>query len=68
MAAAYSLASSRATDAGGISGAGAADGLFPVKDKEQMLNAVRRVLPRNRGLVVWNEMNQQITNHIREKC
>ncbi|SUH35846.1 permease PerM [Salmonella enterica subsp. enterica] len=36
---------------------------FLVKDKEQMLNAVRRVLPRNRGLAgqVWNEMNQQIT-------
>lgn len=36
---------------------------FLVKDKEQMLNAVRRVLPRNRGLAgqVWNEMNQQ--NH-----
>ncbi len=42
---------------------------FPVKDKEQMLNAVRRVLPRNRGLAgqVWNEMNQQITNYIRGK-
>ncbi len=34
-----------------------------------MLNAVRRVLPRNRGLAgqVWNEMNQQITNYIRGK-
>lgn len=42
---------------------------FLVKDKEQMLNAVRRVLPRNRGLAgqVWNEMNQQITNYIRGK-
>lgn len=39
---------------------------FLVKDKEQMLNAVRRVLPRNRGLAgqVWQEMNQQITNYI----
>ena len=37
---------------------------FLLKDKEQMLNAVRRVLPRNRGLAgqVWKEMNQQITN------
>ena len=42
---------------------------FLVKDKEQMLNAVRRVLPRNRGLAgqVWEEMNQQITNYIRGK-
>ena len=42
---------------------------FLLKDKEQMLNAVRRVLPRNRGLagVVWKEMNQQITNYIRGK-
>ncbi len=34
-----------------------------------MLNAVRRVLPRNRGLAgqVWKEMNQQITNYIRGK-
>ncbi|EAA4074852.1 AI-2E family transporter [Salmonella enterica] len=42
---------------------------FLVKDKEQMLNAVRRVLPRNHGLAgqVWNEMNQQITNYIRGK-
>ncbi|HAI06441.1 MULTISPECIES: AI-2E family transporter [Pantoea] len=42
---------------------------FLLKDKEQMLNAVRRVLPRNRGLagVVWLEMNQQITNYIRGK-
>lgn len=39
---------------------------FLVKDKEQMLNAVRRVLPRNHGLAgqVWKEMNQQITNYI----
>ncbi|BDH44957.1 AI-2E family transporter [Salmonella enterica subsp. enterica serovar Choleraesuis] len=43
---------------------------FLVKDKEQMLNAVRRVLPRNRGLagLVWAEMNQQITNYIRGKA
>lgn len=42
---------------------------FLVKDKTQMLNAVRRVLPRNRGLAgqVWQEMNQQITNYIRGK-
>lgn len=42
---------------------------FLVKDKEQMLSAVRRVLPRNRGLAgqVWTEMNQQITNYIRGK-
>lgn len=42
---------------------------FLLKDKEQMLNAVRRVLPRNRGLAgeVWQEMNQQITNYIRGK-
>ena len=42
---------------------------FLLKDKEQMLNAVRRVLPCNRGLagVVWQEMNQQITNYIRGK-
>ncbi len=42
---------------------------FLLKDKEQMLSAVRRFLPRNRGLagVVWQEMNQQITNYIRGK-
>jgi putative permease len=42
---------------------------FLVKDKDQMLNAVRRILPRNRGLAgqVWEEMNQQITNYIRGK-
>jgi putative permease len=42
---------------------------FLLKDKEQMLNAVRRVLPRNRTLAgrVWVEMNQQITNYIRGK-
>ena len=40
-----------------------------IMTKEQMLNAVRRVLPRNRGLAgqVWQEMNQQITNYIRGK-
>ncbi len=67
----YSLASLvRAVDAGGLSGSGASDLVFfLVKDKEQMLNAVRRVLPRNRGLAgqVWKEMNQQITNYIRGK-
>ncbi|MDF7681558.1 AI-2E family transporter [Enterobacteriaceae bacterium ESL0689] len=43
---------------------------FLLKDKEQMLNALRRVLPRNRGLAgqVWQEMNQQITNYIRGKA
>lgn len=42
---------------------------FLLKDKEQMINAVRRVLPRDRGLAgqVWNEMNQQITNYLRGK-
>ena len=42
---------------------------FLLKDKDQMINAVRRVLPRNRGLAgqVWIEMNQQITNYIRGK-
>ncbi|AFJ46179.1 AI-2E family transporter [Shimwellia blattae] len=42
---------------------------FLVKDKTQMLNAVRRVLPRNHGLAgqVWQEMNQQISNYIRGK-
>lgn len=42
---------------------------FLVKDKAQMQNAVRRVLPRNRSLAgqVWLEMNQQITNYIRGK-
>jgi len=42
---------------------------FLLKDKEQMLNAVRRILPRERGLAgkVWLEMNQQITNYIRGK-
>lgn len=42
---------------------------FLLKDKEQLLNAVRRVLPRNRGLAgqVWIEMNQQVSNYIRGK-
>ncbi|QBB11391.1 AI-2E family transporter [Edwardsiella piscicida] len=42
---------------------------FLLKDKGQMLNALRRVLPRERGLAgqVWLEMNQQITNYIRGK-
>ncbi|AKJ42921.1 AI-2E family transporter [Pragia fontium] len=42
---------------------------FLLKDKKQMIYAVRRVLPRNRGLAgkVWLEMNQQITNYIRGK-
>ncbi|MEB6336321.1 AI-2E family transporter [Serratia rhizosphaerae] len=42
---------------------------FLLKDKEQLLNGVRRILPRDRGLAgqVWAEMNQQITNYIRGK-
>ncbi|MEQ4530390.1 MAG: AI-2E family transporter [Mixta sp.] len=42
---------------------------FLLKDKQPLLNAVRRVLPRNHGLagVVWNELNQQITKYIRGK-
>jgi len=42
---------------------------FLLKDKEQMLNAIRRGLPRNRGLAgqVWVEMNQQVSNYIRGK-
>jgi putative permease len=42
---------------------------FLLKDKEQMLAAIRRVLPRNRGLAgqVWLEMNQQVSNYIRGK-
>lgn len=42
---------------------------FLLKDKEQMLSAIRRVLPRNRGLAgqVWVEMNQQVSNYIRGK-
>lgn len=43
---------------------------FLLKDKEQMLNALRHVLPRNRGLAgqVWQEMNQQMINYIRGKA
>ncbi|CAQ83884.1 MULTISPECIES: AI-2E family transporter [Photorhabdus] len=42
---------------------------FLLKDKNQMLQALQRVLPRNRILAgqVWREMNQQITNYIRGK-
>lgn len=42
---------------------------FLLKDKEQMLAAISRVLPRNRGLAgqVWVEMNQQVSNYIRGK-
>ncbi|MBK5144999.1 AI-2E family transporter [Budviciaceae bacterium BWR-B9] len=42
---------------------------FLLKDKRQMIYAVHRILPRNRGLAgkVWLEMNQQITNYIRGK-
>lgn len=39
---------------------------FLLKDKDQMLAAISRVLPRNRGLAgqVWAEMNQQVSNYI----
>ena len=42
---------------------------FMLKDKQQLLTAVRRFLPRNRALAnqVWLEMNQQIVNYIRGK-
>lgn len=42
---------------------------FLLKDKNQMVKAVLKVLPRNSGLAgkVWLEMNQQITNYIRGK-
>ncbi|MGB9095469.1 AI-2E family transporter [Erwinia sp.] len=42
---------------------------FLLKDKDQMLSAISRVLPRNRGLAgqVWEEMNQQVSNYIRGK-
>lgn len=42
---------------------------FLLKDKQQMLKTVLKVLPRNSGLAgkVWIEMNQQITNYIRGK-
>jgi putative permease len=42
---------------------------FLLKDKDHMLAAISRVLPRNRGLAgqVWAEMNQQVSNYIRGK-
>ncbi|MGE9552367.1 AI-2E family transporter [Erwinia amylovora] len=42
---------------------------FLLKDKEQMLAAISRLLPRNRGLAgqVWQEMHQQVSNYIRGK-
>lgn len=42
---------------------------FLLKDKNQMLRYVGRVMPRNRVLAnqVWVEMNQQISNYIRGK-
>ncbi|PQQ25871.1 AI-2E family transporter [Photorhabdus hindustanensis] len=42
---------------------------FLLKDKAQILQALQRVLPRNRILAgqVWREVNQQITNYIRGK-
>jgi len=42
---------------------------FLLKDKELMLRALRRVLPRDSGLAgkVWAEMHQQISNYIRGK-
>lgn len=43
---------------------------FLLKDKTQMIEAVRRFLPKNRNLAVqvWGEMNQQIINYIRGKA
>lgn len=42
---------------------------FLLKDKQRLLQACRRFLPRNDGLAkkVWSEMNQQIVNYIRGK-
>ncbi|WP_312047037.1 AI-2E family transporter [Erwinia sp.] len=42
---------------------------FLLKDKEQLLTMIGRILPRNRGLAgqVWLEMNQQLSNYIRGK-
>lgn len=42
---------------------------FLLKDKEQMLNLLSRVMPRNRRLadMVWVEMHDQISNYIRGK-
>lgn len=42
---------------------------FLLKDKAQMLAAISRLLPRDRGLAgeVWLEMNQQVSNYIRGK-
>ncbi|OTA18898.1 hypothetical protein Xbed_02884 [Xenorhabdus beddingii] len=42
---------------------------FLLKDKNQMVAALQRILPRDYGLAgkLWNEMNQQITNYIRGK-
>lgn len=43
---------------------------FLVKDKDQMLNAVRRILPRNRGLAgqVWGRDGQQIATTFAARC
>ncbi|PHM51392.1 AI-2E family transporter [Xenorhabdus sp. KK7.4] len=42
---------------------------FLLKDKNKMVAAFQRILPRNHGLAgqLWHEMNQQITNYIRGK-
>ncbi|MHC6528053.1 AI-2E family transporter [Vibrio proteolyticus] len=42
---------------------------FLLKDKQQMMDMARSVLPRNRKLAnkVWYEMNEQISNYIRGK-
>ncbi|MDX7987625.1 AI-2E family transporter [Xenorhabdus sp. 12] len=42
---------------------------FLLKDKNKMVAALQRILPRNYGLAgeLWEEMNQQITNYIRGK-
>ncbi|KJY81474.1 permase [Vibrio galatheae] len=42
---------------------------FLLKDKQQMMDMTRGVLPRNRRLAtkVWDEMNEQISNYIRGK-
>jgi putative permease len=42
---------------------------FFVKDKEQILNGIASVLPKNRALMtkVWREMNVQFANYVRGK-
>lgn len=43
---------------------------FLVKDKQQFLEAISKILPKNRrfATTVWSEMQQQIANYIRGKC